>query len=200
MKENWIKIENSKGYWVSNLGNLKKEESIIWCEYNKSYSTLKERLYNEIKPAKNGYCRFTIRYLDNTKRMETIHIFVAKFFIPNPDNKPYVNHKNGIKHDNRAENLEWVTHQENMDHRFKVLKNFGHRRGNKSHLAVLTEEQVRFIPNLLERGFSIRNIGKIMNVSANTIGEITQGRSWQHLELFKIQDRWNTVHKKAIEP
>jgi len=74
---------------------------------------IKERINN------NGY--WEVRLSKDGKSTTTfIHILIAKAFIPNPLNKSEVNHINGIKTDNRLENLEWVTHSENMKHAYKL--------------------------------------------------------------------------------
>lgn len=67
----------------------------------------------EIKQVVNNRGYLSVRLAGKTKM---VHRLVAESFIDNPENKPYVNHINGVKLDNSMENLEWCTHLENMQH------------------------------------------------------------------------------------
>lgn len=90
---------------------------------NKNYLVSKDgtiyskRFKKQLTPKHNwdGYHRIQI-WENNKCSMIGWHRVVAQTFIPNPENKPFVNHKNGIKSDNRVENLEWCTQQENIQH------------------------------------------------------------------------------------
>lgn len=72
-----------------------------------------------------------------------VHRLVAQAFIPNPQEKPQVNHINGVRADNHVENLEWVTCRENLRHSYDVLGAPGHNLGKRSPRRKLTDEQAR---------------------------------------------------------
>jgi hypothetical protein len=108
----------------------------------------------------------------------TEHRLVALAFIDNPINKKTVNHKNGIKTDNRVENLEWCTNEENMKHAIETgLKD---QKGIKHHKCKLTEEEVLEIRKI---GFSQTrtSLSKKYGVSRNNILGIIRGNFWKHI-------------------
>ena len=95
--EQWKKIEGYENYSVSTKGRVRNDK------FNR-----------EVKTTENlGYLYVTL--FPGRKKMR-VHRLVATAFIPNPDNLPYVNHKNEIKHDNRVDNLEWCTPEYNVNY------------------------------------------------------------------------------------
>ena len=119
MQEEWRDIAGYEGlYQVSNFGRvLHKTSHRIYS--NGTRTELPERFLTLTKNS-GGYMQVTL--WRNGKRISAkVHSLVANAFIKNPENKPYVNHINGDKTDNRAENLEWTTPSENTLHRYRVL-------------------------------------------------------------------------------
>lgn len=121
-QELWKSIIGYENFYeVSNLGRVKSLDRITLPD---KIHPLGQHICGKIKEAtinkKSGY-KSVILYKTKAKRI-CVHRLVAEAFIPNPDNKPEINHKNGIKTDNRVKNLEWVTKSENQIHRYNVLK------------------------------------------------------------------------------
>lgn len=122
MEEIWKDIEGYEGlYQVSNLGKVRSLDRIV--EANYSYGTVYKPLKGkEIKLCLDGQGEYLQVHLHKMKkdRAMLVHRIVAKAFINNPDNKKTVNHKNGIKTDNRVDNLEWATQSENCKHAYRT--------------------------------------------------------------------------------
>lgn len=115
--EIWKDIIGYEGiYQVSNLGNVKSLGRKSLTEYYDI--NLKEKI---LKKGVDSWGYFAVKlYKNGTKKSFKVHKLVALNFIENKHLKPQVNHINGVKSDNRINNLEWVTSKENMIHAHKI--------------------------------------------------------------------------------
>lgn len=117
MQEIWKDIEGYEGFYqVSNFGTIKSLSRYIKFGNKTRYSN--ERILKFHKD-KDGYKKVILQKSGKAQNY-LIHRLVAQAFIPNPDNKPQINHKDGDKQNNKVDNLEWCTPSENMIHAFKT--------------------------------------------------------------------------------
>lgn len=179
--EIWKDIDGYKGlYMVSSRGRIKRLSRIIIGRTGKRL-TLKEKI---LSGSINfyGYRRFEL-----TKDFEcqgfSGHRLVALNFIPNPDNLPQINHKNGIKSDNRVRNLEWCDNSENQLHAYRTgLRIPVIRRGENAPYVKLREVQVKNILKAIKNGGRVFELAIKYNVSQSTISAIKKGIRWNHLQ------------------
>ena len=109
------------------------------------------------------------------------HRLVAKAYIPNPENKPYVNHKDGNKLNNHVDNLEWCTAKENSQHAYATGLAKG-ASGADSPCAKLTTEDVLFIRNNYKpysREYGTRGLGRMFGVHHSVISDIINNKKYK---------------------
>jgi len=124
---------------------------------------------------KNGYHLVCIN-----QKYHAVHRLVALAFLPRDPERPYVNHKDGIKNNNNVSNLEWCTHLENMRHAWDtglITKRVGLEHGG----CTTTEEEVREVCRQLEKGRNWKHIKHLVSMSRNTYLNIRRHATWKHI-------------------
>jgi len=166
-EEIWEYILGDQRYMVSNIGRIKS--------LRKNREKVLSKCYN-----KGGYHTFSY-WLKGKMQTLLVHRLVAMAFIPNPLNKPFINHKNGIKSDNSIENLEWCTGAENNLHAcitgLKIAAK-GSANGNSN----LTEKDVAEIKYLINEQMPGKQIAREYNVTKFAVYAIKVGLSWKHIK------------------
>lgn len=175
--EKWKSIKGFEGlYEVSNFGNVRSLPRSHRTSRGCGVQTIKGRLLK--KHLNKGYYQVTLSKESKT-RSKLVYQLVGNAFIGQKPKGMTVNHKNGISSDDRVSNLEYCTHQENIQHavRMGLLDN----RGVNSGTAKLTEKDILKIYRLVGLGRTRTDIAEILNVSVATVSLIARGKHWKHL-------------------
>lgn len=174
-EEIWKDIQGFEGYYqVSNKGKVRSVER--W-ERNR---TLKHKMRKSFG-LPNSYLRLRLMR-NNAFKIKYVHRLVAEAFIPNLENLPQVNHKDGNKRNNNVENLEWVTPSQNIKHAYKFILSPTINKGENNNGAKLTNDNILQIRSLYTAGnISQRKLGNLFKISHGHISCIINRKVWKHI-------------------
>lgn len=151
---------------------------------------------------KDGYLRVKV-WIPELKKLKGlfVHRAIAKAFIPNPDNKPCVNHKDSNRRNNDISNLEWCTEEENYRHGYKygdiLIGHFGENNCSNVH----PETLIHSICSMLESGNSQAKIARDLGIKKSLVFDVKSKTTWKNVsDQYNIPDvkrniSEDTVHK-----
>ena len=159
--EEWREIKGHKDYFVSSFGRVRSNKGGQLHDLKLSHFS-------------NGYVKIG---LGSKNPNMLVHRLVAQAFLPNPNNLPQVNHKDGNKENNHVENLEWTTSEQNLLHRNYVL---GHKdKGQREVVCVETGEKFP----------SVSRAAKYFGYHHSDIANACKGRAG-HLSVHNLHFRY----------
>lgn len=178
--DEWKPLPGGEGYYeISRTGRVRR---LPWTDSRGVLQGAMEMKVTASGPPNCRYHKVCIQ-VARKKKLFLVHRLLALAFIPNPEGKPHINHKDGDKLNNALDNLEWCTHKENIRHAIKTglmpLPKTG--KGQMSPSSKLCDWQVREIKRRLAVGESAEAICTDYGVVAGTIGHIKAGATWSHI-------------------
>ncbi len=163
MEEEWRAVVGYEGiYEVSSLGRINSLKRKYTLGRIMGYIT--DGRYNRVSLSKES----------NTKKY-LVHRLLAIAFIPNPLNKPCINHIDNNGLNNNLSNLEWCTNRENQQHSARQGRN---KFGEKNNKAKLKDKD---IPIIRESKLTLKELGKIYNVHFSIIHDVKKRNTWKHI-------------------
>ena len=176
-KEKWKFIKGfDKNYQVSSYGKIKTMNRPVYRKSGKIHYIVKEKIL-KCYLSTSGYIATSLRLNDKETKLY-IHRIVASHFVPEIFGKTHVNHKDGNKLNNNADNLEWVTPKENIEHAIRsgLLNNKGHNHG----LSKLTDREILFIRNDYP-SLSNKEVALIYSIHYMHVSKIRNNKTWKHI-------------------
>lgn len=175
MDEIWADIPHYEGhYQVSNLGRVKS----LYYRNNNSFIPNREKILKQLDA--NGYKRVRL-FEKGIHNQFSVHRLVAQVFIPNPENKPCINHIDGNKENNKVDNLEWCTYSENEQHSRKVLGKEPINR-KKVNQYDLKDNFLKQFKSLAEAGRSINKNYTLISSCCNGNIKTAYGYKWKFVK------------------
>lgn len=173
----WKPIKDFPNYEVSDDGRVRSLGEYRQC--GPAYRFVPTRI---LKQTTNKFGYMKVRIANNgCKKSFFIHRLVAIGFIPNEDTLPEVNHRDGDKTNNAADNLEWTDRSGNILHAYRVLKSIIIKKGSNHPLTTLTEEDVAQMRNLYKTGLTQVELASRFGVTQANVSSIIRRRTWTHI-------------------
>lgn len=180
--EIWVDINGYKNiYQVSNTGRVRSVDRIVFAGKQYAPTRIKGCVV-KTRISKNGYEMVTLSNKSKTRHLY-VHRLVAEAFIPNPDNKREVNHKDANKLNNNVDNLEWTTSSENKIHAHKngLMNNKyagAEKRAKKQRIPIIMDDNILC--------YGVNKTAKKINVSPASITQVLHGeREFTHGHTFR---------------
>lgn len=165
-------------YYVTMCGKVfvKERKDIVSNRHPTPYTRAYKEKQLKTVINKLGYEQVGLT-INGCRKLVLVHRLVAQQFIPNPENLPEVNHKDGVKSNNVVSNLEWCSRSSNALHASEFLGMRGENIGTHK----LTKDDVYLIHELLKLGFTQTELGEIFKVTNHAIYRIEHGYNWAWL-------------------